>query len=429
MNTNCHYPREVFTPSLPAKLTFVERRSIDDKLVRALQTPGKQVVVFGHSGAGKTTIVNNKLDQIFELHITTRCISGTTFDQVILNAFDQLGPFYKSDMKTEKASEGKLSLQSKYNVVKAGIEFGLTNKESVTNARMLPPQLTPQLLAELIGEANACWVVEDFHKVSPQEKVKLAQTMKVFMDVADQFSDLKIIAIGAVGTGREVVQYDSEMAGRVAEINVPLMDNAEIKSIILKGASLLGLTFNNSVIEQILTMSNGLPAICHQLCLNICFALNLTKTSLSSITVEQKHLDAAIQLYIDDASDTLKNRFDKAIKNRRKGRFDNGSIILKALCSFGQDGATYGDLHQKIKKSKPDYPAGNLTLYLKELTSVDRGEVINLDSASGRYSFSDPFIRAFSQAKVGVKPGAAASDVWTTLFLKITKSFMEDRRE
>lgn len=427
MNSVSHYPREVFTPTLPAKLTFVERLAVDDKLVRAMQTPGKQIVVFGHSGAGKTTIVNNKLEQIFEFHVTTRCISGMTFDQIVLNGFDQLSPYYRSDVKTEVVSERKLSLQSEYKAIKAGIEFGLTNKEAATDARMLPPQLTPQLLAELMGEARACWVVEDFHKVGPEDKIKLAQTMKVFMDVADHFPDLKIIAIGAVGTGREVVQYDAEMAGRVAEVSVPLMDDSELRSIIDKGAALLGLNFGAAVISQILVLSSGLPAICHQICLNICFSLNLRETSAGGIDVTQGYLDEAIRLYIEDASDTLKERFDRASKARRKGRFDNGNIILKALCGFGPDGAVYGDLHKKIKRSKPDYPAGNLTLYLKELLSSERGEVICLDSASGKYSFADPFIRAYSHAKLVANSPVTSADIINRLIIQLHKSFRSSR--
>ena len=36
---------DVFTPTLPAKFAFVERQALNDQLVDALVTPGKQVVV------------------------------------------------------------------------------------------------------------------------------------------------------------------------------------------------------------------------------------------------------------------------------------------------------------------------------------------------------------------------------------------------
>lgn len=51
---------EVFTPTSPARATFVERGTVNDKLVSALSTPGKQIVVYGHSGSGKTTLLINR---------------------------------------------------------------------------------------------------------------------------------------------------------------------------------------------------------------------------------------------------------------------------------------------------------------------------------------------------------------------------------
>ena len=49
--------RDVFTPTKPAILTFVEGEYLNAQLVDALRTPGKQLVVYGHSGSGKTTLL------------------------------------------------------------------------------------------------------------------------------------------------------------------------------------------------------------------------------------------------------------------------------------------------------------------------------------------------------------------------------------
>ena len=93
-----HSVRDVFTPTKPARIAFVEREEVNDKLVNALRTPGKQLVVYGHSGTGKTTLLLNKLQQLYEHHITTRCMKGLKFEQLLLDAFDQLEPYYISDL-------------------------------------------------------------------------------------------------------------------------------------------------------------------------------------------------------------------------------------------------------------------------------------------------------------------------------------------
>ena len=100
-----HSVSDVFTPSSPARVNFVERNSINKRIVRALRSKGKQIVIYGHSGSGKTTLLENKLYQVYDKHIKTSCMKGMTFESVLLDAFDQLSAFYiDEEVKTEKKS-------------------------------------------------------------------------------------------------------------------------------------------------------------------------------------------------------------------------------------------------------------------------------------------------------------------------------------
>src|SRR5215470_16211491 len=176
-----HFVQDVFTPTKPARATFVEREAVNDKLVGALRTPGKQSVVYGHSGSGKTTLLVNKLHQLYERHITTRCVEGLLFDQLVLDGFDQLGRFYESERSTTRKTWSP-SIHAEYLGLKAQIDLRPPAGQQFKESRLLPPQLTPQTLARFLGQANCCWVLEDFHKMEPAEKRKLSQVMKVFMD-------------------------------------------------------------------------------------------------------------------------------------------------------------------------------------------------------------------------------------------------------
>ena len=239
--------REVFTPSQPAKVAFVERESINTKLVNALRTPGKQIVVYGHSGSGKTTLLENKLHQLYESHITTRCMKGVTFDQLILDAFDQLSPFYVSEHGKAKKSEKAAELSTTYLNISAKLGAKSNDENTTKQLRILPPQLTPQNLARLVGASGCCWVLEDFHKINDSEKPRLAQLMKVFMDESATYPELKIVALGAVDTARQVVEFDSEMKNRVSEIKVDLMTPGEILAIIKMGEEALNILFDPAI--------------------------------------------------------------------------------------------------------------------------------------------------------------------------------------
>ncbi len=391
------YPvREVFTPTTPARLTFVERGSINDKLVNALRTPGKQVVVYGHSGSGKTTLLTNKLDQLYERHVNSRCMKGLTFEQLILDAFDQLSPFYVAEQTTGREQKISATVGAEYWGIKSQISSSSQSTTEVKHQRILPPQLTPQALATFLGQAKCCWVLEDFHKVDESEKTRVSQLMKVFMDMADLFKDLKIVAIGAVDTARQVIQYDAEMRNRVAEIHVPLMIDSELMQIIIKGEFLLNIKFNDKIKKAIVHYSNGLASVCHHICLNTCVAAGIEETVAREHKLGDSHMKTGLAQYLEEASDTLKYAFDRAFKQKRKGKFDNCKVILHALSKCPQDGATDAEILEEITIKK--YPTANLTFYLKELRLETRGSIIRYDSASGKFSFTDPIYRAFCLA-------------------------------
>jgi len=397
MNSNeRHLANDVFTPTKPARLTFVERDALNDRLIKALHTPGMQIVVYGPSKSDKTTLLLNKLHQNYENHVRTLCVGQMTFEEIMLNAFDQLDVFYDAEKVHSKKGQISSSLSAEYSGIKAQIGSQVSSESQKKQQRLLPPQLTPQTLARFLGETKSCWVPEDFHKIDKSEKTKLAQAMKLFMDMSDDYSELKIIAIGAVDTAREVVEYDLEMSDRVAQIYVPLMKDTEIRKIIEKGEELLNFSLLRVVKNGIVRYSNGLANVCHQLYLNICFTAGIVETLAHHVEISEEELAKAVELYLEDSSDTLKSNFDKGLRQVRKRKFDNGRLILEALSSFDRGEALRYEILERIRKQEPNYPAGNLTNYLNSLQTEKRGALIRYDKYSGRYSFSNPLYQAYA---------------------------------
>lgn len=394
-----HGIHDVFTPTRPARLTFVERGAINETLVNAITTPGRQIVVYGHSGSGKTTLLVNKLEQLYEAHITTRCVTHLTFEHLVLDAFDQLNPFYDDTASVTSKRSLSTSLGAEYKVLKLQVAKVLEEQKSSTVKRFLPPTLTPQTLARLMGPLNVCWVLEDFHKLEEHEKRKLAQVMKVFMDEGDRNRYLKIVAIGAVDTAREVVECDPEMRRRVAEIHVPLMAEDEIREIITRGESLLNFKLSKTVRDGIVQYANGLASVCHDLCLKICQSIGFVETLDHKVEASDIDLEAAVERYLREMEDTLKKAFDIALRKPGRGKFDNTELIIQALAQSSQDGATDDELLILIRAKSPRYPSANLKRFLAELQTAQRGGLLRFDNASGRYSFMDPIFRTVAKLR------------------------------
>ncbi|MGE6529923.1 AAA family ATPase [Pseudomonas sp. NPDC077382] len=388
---------DVFTPSQPAKLAFIDRNSINDSLINALNTPGKQIVVYGHSGSGKTTLLSNKLYQIYEGHITSRCMKGMSFEQIIIEAFDQLAPYYEEQRAHKQINSTKAALNSTYSIIKASLEASATAEVSKNERRLLPPQLTPQSLGRLLGASDKCWVIEDFHKIDNSEKQELSQLLKVFMDLAPEYKKLKIICLGAVDTARQVVSYDDEMKQRVAEIHVPLMSDDEIYQIMNKGEQLLNIRFPKTIRGKLIRHACGVASICHQLCLNMCINAGIERYQKDTFSLNETDFDKAVKMYVDDASDTLRGAFDKALKHRSKTKFDSSRLIIKALAVSHERGLARLKLLNRIQEEHPSYTDAILKSHIKKLLESDYGSILRLDSDSGLYSFKDPFYRAYAQ--------------------------------
>lgn len=405
---------DVFTPTKPAYYTFVERAEINTQLVDALMIPGKQLIVYGFSGSGKTTLLRNKLDELYDCYISTSCTKGMKLDQLRRNAFDQLDKYYV-DSKTHKKSN---SVGASYLAMKAE----LSSSKETEYKRIIPIQLNDQRLAEFLGEANCCWVIEDFHKVEKSEKEELAQMMKVFMDMASTYKKVKIIAIGAVGTAKEVVEYDKEMKNRVAEIHVKLMTIDELSSIIKKGAELLNVSFPQDISNEITYYSNGLASLCHQMCLSMCFNNKIYSSSESFVRFRETDLQAAIKDYCDQNSETFKSTFDKA-KKLEKGRDIKTMEIFKIFINAKNGEATF----ESIYKSFHYINSKSLRSILNKLTSPDYGEILRYDKDGELYFLSNPFLKLFIQLQM--KQAASLEDQFSRISIKDIHAFLKAKED
>lgn len=394
---------KVFTPTSPAILTFVERDTVNEQLVDAMMTPGMQIIVYGPTGGGKTTLILNKLNQIYENFVVTKCMKTSTFESIVLDAFDQLNPYYTHEKITKTRKKVTGGLGANYLSLKAIIQTEYESEKQYKIKRFIPPQLTIQRLANFYGDLNCCWILEDFHKVDDKEKIKISQSMKVFMDSSVDYPDVKIIAIGAVGTARQVIEYDSEMENRVTEIYVPLMLDHQIEEIIEKGENLLNVKVLKPLKKELIKYASGSGSICHRICLNMCFSRGLYETSKTIIKFKSDDLTNSITKYIKSNSDTLKKSYDKATTIHKKSKYKNPKLILKAIIASGKDEISRGEIYTIISKEHKGYPHGNLSHYLGELISPNRGDILLFDDITKKYSFSNPFIKAFCLMKFKIE--------------------------
>jgi len=387
--------RDVFTPSSAAHLTYVDRPDLDEQIEKALEIKGHQIIIYGHTGSGKTTFIENLLKKDNKNYITTNCMSETTFNNLVTDAFDKLNPYYLAEIEDKETNTISTELKASYFTIDATLkgEIGEEHNEKMTRA--LPLQLTPQRLADFLGASNTVWVIDDFHKVLLEERTKFSQMLKVFVDSANKHPNIKVIAIGAVGTARDVVNYDAELNTRIAEIYVPLLNNEELESIISKGEGYLNLEFTVDLKKAITTYSSSLAAVCHHLCNNICFVNDIKETLDKKRTFDKDSLENAIKGYVNSNSDTHKKTLDRVFKDDSEGNFKR---VLKVICNeLSKEEQNVKEIAHLLHKRSITFKKEKLTEILTALTTVEFGEILRYDENSGKYSFSNPFFKAYTK--------------------------------
>jgi DNA-binding CsgD family transcriptional regulator len=173
------------------------------------------------------------------------------------------------------------------------------------------------------------------------------------------------------------------------------MNEDELREIIDNGQRLLNIEMS-SVREPIVQYSVGVASVCHQLALNLCLEENIQATIRRRHRFQAEDLQPALERYVRESSDTLKAAFELALKRHKVRKYDNCQLILTALAGGSLIGMRHAEILNSIREVHSEYPAGNLTSYLQELQTEDRGAILRC-GADRRYRFIDPLHHTYAQ--------------------------------
>ena len=387
---------DVFTPAVAAKENYIEREDIDSLLSSEMQTPGKQIIIFGHSGSGKTSSVRYLLNRSKYSYVRTHCESNTTFEQLILNVFDELNPYILSNKTIAHKYAHRREMAVEYNNIKASLAQETNSEESKVYTRVLPLQLTPQKLAQFMGQYNLVWIIEDFHKVSAKEKVRIADVIKIFVDNANDYSLSKIICIGACQSAHDLIKLDPNLRTRVSELSVPLLKDEEIKKIIDNGFYLLNIEPDKSLVEKLVYYSDRLGSFAHQMCMDICKGLGIRKTNFRKKHVGDDAFQFAVNGFIMRSSDTFKSMYEAAVKN------ELGWYILKTFSHNAKEKLSLKEICKRVNHGKVSFSEDEIIAKLEELMSP-AFNIIYFNLNSEKYALSTPFWHSFLRIQFGIE--------------------------
>lgn len=379
---------EVFTPTKAADLNYIERPELEKQINSSLDVPGKQIVIFGHSGSGKTTVVRRLLNRKGLKFIQIHCEKNTTYNDILLDSFDQLDMFITSEKSIQTAQKISGKLSAEYKSIKSELVTETSKQDSQKQVRLLPSRLTPQKLATFCGEGEIVLIIEDFHKVEESEKKRIADLLKIFVDKANDYTISQIICIGACENVTDLVKLEPNLQCRVDECKVAMLSDKNIAKIVSNGCKLLNVTMEDSLQEKIVYYSARIGSQAHQMCYDIFTAKGIDKRQRKTVHLTDVDFEYAVRGFLRANEGTLSTVYEAAIRNQL------GWYILKTFSRNQKSKLPFKEICKIVNSSKMTFTEDDIQAKLNELCSSEFG-VLYFNTNSGKYSLASPFWQSF----------------------------------
>ena len=319
--------QEVFVLSGVPQHTFVQPVEYTRLLV-ALRTPGRSVVIEGPSGIGKTTAV---MKAIVEAGIADRVVT-----------------------------------------------LSARKKEDVTFIKDLPRQLP-------IGTV----LIDDFHRLDDVAKKDIADLMKILADESATHS--KLVVLGITNAGQSLILFGKDLANRIEVIPFDANPQHKIEELIAKGEAALNIDINIKA-ELVAAAQGSFyiaQMLAYYTCIrsSILSTANPRAATSESYESVRTHVTAALARSFHDTAIA----FARGTKLRREGRAPYLHLLhwISQSQTWSINTNREADRHSEQRGSVSQVVAKG---FLKELIdgSDDIQRVLHFDPVSSTLVVQDP---------------------------------------
>ena len=261
---------EVFTPMSPVRgsLMFVGRLRERDQFHSAMRQPGVQILVYGDSTSGKTSLVNRECSAHGRVFRRLACPRVREGDSVFPLLRDTLSPRAHHEDRNTVERRSKSAINGSLGVVRGAMD----TEERVESTRTLRARTlgsTSTNISEMVLRRNLLLFVDDLERVASDED------LLCLGDLAKQVSDGSFRSAGkcvfayACSDLADVPKPLRGATNRIRPIYLPRMARGEIRELVLQGMALSQLRLTPEVIEAVVSLADGQPSVAHAICLSL----------------------------------------------------------------------------------------------------------------------------------------------------------------
>ncbi|AVK61368.1 hypothetical protein C5Z25_06115 [Lactobacillus sp. CBA3605] len=386
-----------FTPSKPATRNYVDRGALDKTIFREFSQQGRQVLVFGPTGAGKTSMVLDNLNKLQALY-QTNSVRVTMTNTTTVESF--LSDIALKMNLTRKGQQVSTTEAGHDTVLGLAKWVALRSSQQIKNTQqVVDEQYTGTddfaILEEALFKRNTVLVVDDMENLSADAKnlrIRLAEIAKNMSDDAVNYEDsyAKIIFVGIAQTAEELWRDVQSLRSRLATISVPYLNQQESNQIIRTGWDKANLNSSEEQIKRTTYISSGIGKVVHELGQKTGYAA----VDENNQKIEDRYINDAIHEIFEVNELTFEFLLDKA-KNKTSTKTTVRNYILYAMANDDRTTMTMQDILKAVNELRHDDKKGanSISPALTQLKSDEFGILTSEDRNS--WHFTDPMFKAY----------------------------------
>lgn len=373
---------------------------LQDNLRDAIRDTGGQVVLYGDTGVGKSSLIRYASEDESRQSLTVECLSNHTYEDLVEAAVRKIVDVREVSRSRRGSVESEAGVEGGFQflmTLRGRVRAG-TERESVFE---VVDQSPLDVLLEAMRQASlSLWILDNFQNVKDQRTRELvAQTMELMSDRAAETGDIKTVVIGIADDAVSLVGGSGSYRRRTTEIGVPRMPDEEIREIFTNGFRLLDMELSETVADELVFYSDGFPYFAHLLGLHIARAARRANRQ----ELEPDLVGPAVKRSVQSVSAVFDAKIAKA--KEAGGDVRPRSRILSLLAASSQRAWRASDViaewEGKFGEKRPGYEF--LHVALAQLVSEKHGAVLRRTGTRNKYvyQFADPQMRPYLRLSDG----------------------------
>jgi|SRR6267154_1123571 len=405
---------EVFVPGGLPKHTYVPRlsRNLEDRIQGARDNLCKVMTVTGATKSGKTVLVRKVIGREDSVWLEGGAVRNLEdFWELVI---DRLEITDEEQTSTSKGSSAELGLElsGQANLVlvkgagKISPRAGHQRSKSVVRKRVLSRR---GQAVRLISSQRKPMVIDDFHYLPRELQGSITRILKPLV-----FEGVPVIYLAIPHRRFDAVKVEREMNGRVENVEVPIWDVEELKTIAQLGFPLLNVMPELNTSMRLAREAQGSPHLMQEFCKKMCLKSGISESADAGLHVnpdfEYEHI------FREVANDLGKNIFDRLARGprtrtdrkqrrlRKGGEADIYRVVLMALADLKPSVETieYEPLRASIRSilndSLPEaHEVSRVLEQMAKISATDESSVpvIDYEKDDRKLHITDPFFAFF----------------------------------